>query len=76
MKVNPISNYIPFKEVPYGGIIYDDDSCFFIKVTEIISAGGGHDNYINAISISGERFCCFDDNENVSYYPNASLNLI
>ena len=75
MKVNPISKNIKFKNVPCGGVIYDDLGSFLIKIREDIQSIEG-DFRINAISISGDRFCSFEDEEFVNYYPNASLNLI
>lgn len=75
MKVNPISKYIKFKNVPCGGVIYDDMGSFLIKIREDIQSVEG-DFRVNAISISGDRFCSFEDEEFVNYYPNASLNLI
>lgn len=75
MKVNPIVNYIPFEEVPCGGVIYDDEGTFFIKIRDDIQSMDDF-HRINAISIDGNRFCIFGKDEDVLYYPNASLNLI
>lgn len=75
MKVNSISKSIKFKNVPCGGVIYDDMGSFLIKIREDIQSVDG-DFRINAISISGDRFCSFEDEEFVNYYPNASLNLV
>lgn len=75
MKVNSISKSIKFKNVPCGGVIYDDMGSFLIKIKEDIQSADG-DFRINAISISGDRFCSFEDEEFVNYYPNASLNLV
>lgn len=75
MKVNSISKIIKFKNVPCGGVIYDDMGSFLIKIKEDIQSAEG-DFRINAISISGDRFCSFENEEFVNYYPNASLNLV
>ena len=69
MKINPILPDVKFEEVPVGGIFWYMTGEFFMKVQDI-SCG------FNAISTDGKHFCCFLDDEEVSYYPNASLNLL
>lgn len=67
MKINPIYPDVKFEDVPIGGIFWYMDE-FFIKVRTVSN--------FNAISTDGDHFCNFVDDEEVTYYPNASLNLV
>lgn len=67
MKINPIFPDVKFEDVPIGGIFWYMDE-FFIKVITVSGC--------NAISTDGNHFSIFPDDEEVAYYPNASLNLM
>lgn len=67
MKINPIFPDVKFEDIPIGGIFWYMDE-FFMKVMTLCD--------FNAISTDGNHFCIFSDDEEVSYYPNASLNLV
>ena len=70
MKVNPIFTDVKFEDVPVGGIFWHMTGEFFIKVQDNPCCS------FNAISTDGNHFCEFSLDEEVSYYPNASLNLV
>ena len=67
MKINPILPDVKFEDVPVGGIFWHDDE-FFMKVMTLSD--------FNAISTNGNHFCNFLDDDEVLYYPNASLSLV
>jgi hypothetical protein len=75
MKVNPIFPDVKLEDVPIGGIFYDMTGEFFIKVRTFTNVDNSRCSF-NAISTDGDHFCYFSFDEEVSYYPNASLNLM
>lgn len=75
MKINPIFPDVKFENVPVGGIFWYMDE-FFIKVRTFDYTVDDSCCSFNAISTDGYHFCDFSFDEEVSYYPNASLNLM
>ena len=76
MKINPIFPDVKFADVPIGGIFWDMIYGFSIKVRTFTYTVDNSCCSFNAISIDGNHFCDFSLDDKVSYYPNASLNLM
>ena len=76
MKINPIVPDVKFEDVPVGGIFWYMTGEFFIKVRTFTYTVGNSCCSFNAISTDGSHFCDFSLDEEVSYYPNASIHLM